>query len=607
MAKIQKTSPEVKSAIQRKSAYSLPNNPTESGYKANDIRNAFYKPIIDAANSALTEIDRLVDELNGVMEYSSNDVDSISTVSGVYYHGSDGLIYTFANNEFTVSGYEGTKAKNISIPSSVFFQDEYYPVVAIGDEAFKDSVITGVEIPSSVASIGDRGFAGCSGLHKVKLLGDTEIGSLVFIAGSIDFSVPKEYLSEYQTSLASYKRSLVGFDTIIHNANDIVVLYNDKLNKVVSTDSNQRVYGIGTTGAQITKKLVLTPTEGEIPIYLTGGRIKVGNPTEGTDSTNRNYVEGRLNSMGSYIDFTIDPTTYVMTLRLKNESGTVLSSGQVDLPLESMILGATYADGILTLSIKPTQGHEPTTISVNISDLISGLVSDETFNSEIDRLDDRIDNSDYEITVLRNEVDQKEIYGSAAYHAEEAETASNYSAGGKIDKKFRSIDREVGSRLSISMDSEYKLTVALLNKKGGVISSGMIDLPIESLIARASYANGILTLTFQNGQTTNIDITSLISGLVADTRKINGKRLNADITLTASDVNAYSKSETYSKSEVSNLIQAIQVQIDNLSVDVAGYSVISEEAEKARGYIKGGQIDKQFKKLTERVKNLENQ
>ena len=64
MARIQNISAETKSAIQRKSAYSLPNNPTDSGYKANDIRNAFYKPIIDAANSALTEIDRVVNELD---------------------------------------------------------------------------------------------------------------------------------------------------------------------------------------------------------------------------------------------------------------------------------------------------------------------------------------------------------------------------------------------------------------------------------------------------------------------------------------------------------------------------------------------------------------
>ena len=38
MDRIQKVNAEVKSAIQRKSAYTLPNNPTDSGWKANDMR-----------------------------------------------------------------------------------------------------------------------------------------------------------------------------------------------------------------------------------------------------------------------------------------------------------------------------------------------------------------------------------------------------------------------------------------------------------------------------------------------------------------------------------------------------------------------------------------
>ena len=607
MAKIQKTSAEVKSAIQRKSAYSLPNNPTDSGYKANDIRNAFYKPIIDAANSALTEIDRIVDELNGVLGYSTNGVDSIESVSGIYYHGSDNLIYTFADNKFTVSGYEGTEAIDIVIPASVFYNGAYYPVVAIAAEAFKNKAITGVDIPSSVLSIGNSAFYGCSDIEKITIFGSLTLGTNAFTVGLIDFAVPKEYLTSYQTSLASYARSVTGFDTIINNAADIVILKSGKLDKVVSSNANQRVYAIGTTGAQTTRKLVSTPTEGEIPIYLTGGRIKVGTPTELNDSTPKSYVEGRLASMGAYIDFSIDPSTYVMTLKLKNENGDVLSSGTVDLPLESLILGATYSNGVLTLNIKTADNSmNNTSIQVNISDLISGLVSDTTFNNAVDRLDGRIDDTNDDLDSLAEEVDLKEIYAHAAFHSEESETARNYTKGGKTDKKFRQIENTTATRLSLSMDSDYKLTVSLLNKNGTAISSGTVDLPIESLITQATYSSGVLTLTFQSGDTTNIDISSLISGLVADTRTINGKRLNADIVLTASDVNAYDKTETYTKSEVSNLLQAIQLQIDNFSVDCVAYSVMSEEAEKARGYIKGGAIDKQFKAIIGRITTLEN-
>lgn len=53
MAKIKKVSAETKAAIRRKSAYTLPNNPTDSGYKADDIRRAFWQPIVDISQSAI--------------------------------------------------------------------------------------------------------------------------------------------------------------------------------------------------------------------------------------------------------------------------------------------------------------------------------------------------------------------------------------------------------------------------------------------------------------------------------------------------------------------------------------------------------------------------
>lgn len=232
MAKVQKIKTEVKSAIQRKSAYSLPNNPTDSGYKADDIRKAFYKPIIDITNSALTEIDRVVDELNGVLGYSQKQMDSVESVSGIYFHGADGIIYTFSDNEFTVSGYEGDKT-DLTIPQTVLYQGAYYPVVAIGSSAF-GGALKSVEIPSSVTIVYSNAFKNCSSLASVKFLGKTYVSdSNAFTSGKINFSVPKEYLTVYQTSLASYKKSLTGFDTIINNANDIVILYRDKLTKRV--------------------------------------------------------------------------------------------------------------------------------------------------------------------------------------------------------------------------------------------------------------------------------------------------------------------------------------------------------------------------------------
>ncbi len=91
---------------------------------------------------------------------------------------------------------------------------------------------------------------------------------------------------------------------------------------------------------------------------------------------------------------------------------------------------------------------------------------------------------------------------------------------------------KVGNKLTFLVDPlTYVLTVNLLNPKGEVISSGQVDLPLESMVISASYENGYITLTLQNGETTRFSIAALVSGLVPTTRKINGKSLDSDIEL----------------------------------------------------------------------------
>lgn len=88
----------------------------------------------------------------------------------------------------------------------------------------------------------------------------------------------------------------------------------------------------------------------------------------------------------------------------------------------------------------------------------------------------------------------------------------------------------MGKYIDLSIDSDYKLTVTLKDANNNTLSSDMVDLPIESMIVNASYANGILTLTLQNGNVLNVDISAIISGLVPDSRTIAGIALSSDIS-----------------------------------------------------------------------------
>lgn len=96
---------------------------------------------------------------------------------------------------------------------------------------------------------------------------------------------------------------------------------------------------------------------------------------------------------------------------------------------------------------------------------------------------------------------------------------------------------ETGTDIELSLDTTtYIMTLKLKNASGTDISTATIDFPIESLVVNASYADGTLTLKLKNGTTLDVDISALISGLVPETRKINGKALTNDITLTQDDI-----------------------------------------------------------------------
>lgn len=405
--------------------------------------------------------------------------------------------------------------------------------------------------------------------------------------------------------------------TISQHAEKLDALDTGKLDKITSENIYRRAYIITPEGAQSVIIVSESPAEGRVPVYTTEGRLNAADPVVAGQVATKRYADAQDKTLACAIDAEVDPTNYVVTIKLKNSLGQQLSQTQIDLPLESVVVDGRYDEESKKVVLTLESGD---TVSFSIADLIDGLVSSSKHNSDIEQANERINDTNAELDEFKNYVESHKVFSGSAMYAEEAESARGYIGGGKIDRQFRQILACGGFALDVSMDNEYKLTVALKNKKGDVISSGMVDLPIESLIAQASYSNKILTLTFQSGQPLNINISDIVSGLVPETRKVNGKPLTADITLTASDVGAYAKSETYTQTQtntaINNAVDDAKTTLRGEMAEMGGgagagsdgatEAFYAMEAETAHGYTKGGAIDKQFIEIFKRLHALDN-
>lgn len=99
------------------------------------------------------------------------------------------------------------------------------------------------------------------------------------------------------------------------------------------------------------------------------------------DDINENLKNYSLiTETGNKIDLTVNSSTYVMTLDLKDKNDNVLSTGSVDLPIESMIINVTYDSEKKELKFTLQNGN---VIEVPLNDLISGLITDESLENTL--------------------------------------------------------------------------------------------------------------------------------------------------------------------------------------------------------------------------------
>lgn len=122
------------------------------------------------------------------------------------------------------------------------------------------------------------------------------------------------------------------------------------------------------------------------------------------DNINDNFKNYSLiTETGNKLDLKIDSKTYIMTLKLKNKDDNVLSTGSVDLPIESMIINVTYDNDNEKLTFTLQNGS---VIDVPLDSLISGLVNETDLK---DTLKDYAKTTDVPTKVSELENDSKYV------------------------------------------------------------------------------------------------------------------------------------------------------------------------------------------------------
>lgn len=87
-----------------------------------------------------------------------------------------------------------------------------------------------------------------------------------------------------------------------------------------------------------------------------------------------------LDKTGNKLELEMDENTFILTAKLLDKNNNVLSTKQIDLPLETMVVGATYNNENKNIVLTLKNGQE---VSFGVGDLVSGLISTDQLNTAL--------------------------------------------------------------------------------------------------------------------------------------------------------------------------------------------------------------------------------
>jgi len=157
-----------------------------------------------------------------------------------------------------------------------------------------------------------------------------------------------------------------------------------------------------------------------------------------------------------------------------------------------------------------------------------------------------IKGTDYYTAQEKTEMEQEVITAVEAYIPD----VSNFITKDVNDLTYYTLKTATGSLIDLEINSStYVVTLSLKDVNGNVISTDSIDLPLETVVVGGSYdsTNQKIVLTLQNGNTVDIPVGALVSGLQSEITSSN--KLASDLV---DDTNSGNKFVTTSEKQTWN-------------------------------------------------------
>lgn len=214
--------------------------------------------------------------------------------------------------------------------------------------------------------------------------------------GSFAAEVLKLLPNENALELATLQDIIYGIAQSISDIEeDIKDLGDNKLTKVTDTATYKRIYGVDNKGEQVMLDAAAGPAV-QVPLYSANGAlIAKMTPIEGmpgveqhSEVVNMAFMNELRKHIGAGVKFSMDPTTYIVSIDVVNIDGQVIYRTELDLPLESVVVGGYYDDKTKEVVFTLKSGEE---IRFPVAQLVNGLVTEAQHSADIKAVNDKFD------------------------------------------------------------------------------------------------------------------------------------------------------------------------------------------------------------------------